>query len=149
MKSNSAADGARNLIRTLCVLSLCGILAAVLSSCGKDDPEGSPTAGAEPSEADPKPQTKCEFIKFDQAEGNGRCADFKLTNESDRALVGVRGMILGYDSGGAEVYTFPWGSSALPQLVGARSEVVIDNAGFEIPPEVVRVEYEIEEVDTK
>ena len=58
-------------------------------------------------------------------------------------------MILGYDSGGAEVYTFPWGSSALPQLVGARSEVVIDNAGFEIPPEVVRVEYEIEEVDTK
>ena len=129
---------------TLFGLTLCGMFAVVSSSCSKPDQDGRLTTAA-----DTMSQTTCEFIKFDQADGNGRCADFKLTNKSDRVIVGVSGRIVGYDSGGSEVYTFPWGSLALPQLVGARAEVVIEDAGFEIPPEVERVEYEIENVDLK
>lgn len=133
-------------MKTLLTPVLSAVIGISASSCRED---GGGAGSALPEGFDPLTEIRCEFVGFDQAEGNGRCADFRLINPTEAVIVGVRGEILGYDSAGAEIYDFPWGSSALPMLVGARSETMIEDAGFQIPPEVERVEYRLEAVDFK
>jgi len=87
------------------------------------------------------------FIKFDTDDTKERCADFQITNETNLRVMCIRGTLTGYNSTGDVVYEFPWSHGSRPALVPPHSKTTLENIGFEIPNEVIRLEYILDEFD--
>ncbi|MGE9267885.1 MAG: hypothetical protein ACQKBY_07290 [Verrucomicrobiales bacterium] len=97
--------------------------------------------------AEDEPRIASKFVKLSNAEASGRCADFTLVNETDYTVMCVRGMIVGYDRENKKVYEFPWSHGRMPELIKPNSEILLEGVGFNMPDEVSKVDYILEEFD--
>ena len=112
----------------------------LLFGCAREDT----AATLFPTEA--SPLIRCTFVEFKEEKVQGRFAILEIENLTAHRIVNVRGRVQAFGPEGSEVYSFPWGAGALPQLVKGRDKLRV-SWGFEIPPSAVSATFVPEELD--
>ncbi|EDY83431.1 hypothetical protein VDG1235_3058 [Verrucomicrobiia bacterium DG1235] len=92
------------------------------------------------------PLIKITFIGFNTEKTQGRYATLKVENISEHSILNVRGEVLAYNDSKEQIYAFPWGMGAYPQLVKSNESIEV-KWGFEIPDEASTATFKLLEAE--